>query len=110
MKVEVTRQIDSSEVDQNGFYDWYYEYDIYEFFDNGSLKVRARSYTDESEEVSIMSIKGKEKIKSNDLGSPFLIKVLQHLIKNEKKEKIKYLGQSGYSLVQSKFIQQANET
>ena len=110
MKVEVTREIDCSEVDENGFYDWYYEYDIYQFFNNGLLEVSARSYTDESKEVSIMSIEGKEPIKPNDLGSPFLIKVLSYLIKSEKKEKIKYFGQGGYSCVQTQFIKKAHET
>lgn len=41
MHIECVRQIDSSEPDESGMYDYYYEYDIYRFTD-GPLCLIAR--------------------------------------------------------------------
>jgi len=111
MKVSCKHQIDASERDENGLYDWYYEYDLYEF-QIGPIEVIACSYIDEPNEVSILSIieDGAKlfPIKPSDIGKPELIQVLAYL-KNTKHMKIfKYLGSKGYSSVQSQYIEAAS--
>jgi hypothetical protein len=48
MKVEATHHIDASEPDENGMYEYRYEYDLYTFTDGEAVLV-ARSYRNEAE-------------------------------------------------------------
>ena len=45
MQVEFSHHIDASEADAEGFYEYYYEYDIYRFT-LGGLSLVVRSYSD----------------------------------------------------------------
>ncbi|MFT4065614.1 hypothetical protein [Paraburkholderia sp.] len=56
MEVTATHHIDSSEPDENGMYDYYYEYDIYEFTD-GNISYIARSYIDEPLDAHFLKMK-----------------------------------------------------
>jgi hypothetical protein len=68
MEVLKTHEIDCSEKDESGYYDWYYEYDLYEF-SFGNIKLHARSYTDSSKEVSFFAYEkdGKRSAYNNNL-------------------------------------------
>jgi hypothetical protein len=48
MMVEVSHHVDAPEPDADGFYDYRYEYEIYEFTD-GVRTLLARAYSDEPE-------------------------------------------------------------
>jgi hypothetical protein len=53
MKIEQDHQIDASEPDAAGMYDWYYEYDVYRYSE-GERTLVARSYTDTSDEAHFL--------------------------------------------------------
>ncbi len=54
MTVEVSHHIDASEPDAEGFCDYHYEYDVFEFTD-GVVTFLARAYSDEPEKVAMMT-------------------------------------------------------
>lgn len=54
MGVEVSHHIDASEPDVEGFYDYHYEYDVFEFTD-GVVTFLARAYSDEPERAAMMT-------------------------------------------------------
>ena len=72
MKVSKTHEIDCSEMDDDGFYDWYYEYDLYEF-SFGNIRLHAKSYADTPEEVSIFAYEkdGERSILDNNIIETF---------------------------------------
>ena len=55
MQVECSHHIDASEADAEGFYEYYYEYDIYRFM-LGSLSLVVRSYSDTCEQASVLRL------------------------------------------------------
>jgi hypothetical protein len=55
MQVECSHHIDASEADAEGFYEYYYEYDIYRFT-LGGLSLVVRSYSDTCEQASVLRL------------------------------------------------------
>lgn len=53
--MERYHHIDASEQDKDGFYDYYYEYNMY-YFTEGTLSLVARCYTDDADEANFMGI------------------------------------------------------
>ncbi|ELP98736.1 hypothetical protein A979_15868 [Pseudomonas syringae BRIP34876] len=53
--MERYHRIDASEQDKDGFYDYYYEYDMY-YFTEGTLSLVARCYTDDADRADFMGI------------------------------------------------------
>ena len=99
MKVTKEHQIDAGEKDAEGYYDYFYEYDIYTFTENGK-KLIARKYTDD-ETAHFLRIKsgGKERmLMKEDLETSFISKAIQHL-RNEGIEEVEYLANSGYERI-----------
>jgi hypothetical protein len=81
MTVEVSHHIDASEPDGDGFYDYHYEYDVYEFSD-GVLTLLVRAYSDEPEKAALMGwYRGKARnwLKKQDLRHPLVLKAAAYL-------------------------------
>ncbi|EGG93159.1 hypothetical protein IMCC1989_1631 [gamma proteobacterium IMCC1989] len=81
MEVLKTHEIDCSEKDENGYYDWHYEYDLYEF-SFGAIKLHARSYSDTPKEVSFFAYeKNGERSKYDNslIEQPEFLKALKYL-------------------------------
>ncbi|WP_061539484.1 hypothetical protein [Collimonas fungivorans] len=108
MEITSTHHIDKSELDENGMYDYYYEYDIYEFSENG-LSYIARSYSDAPLDAHILKKKndkrwrifGKAKYKilgQADFKNALFIKAVAHL-RTQGKERISVLSKTGYEPV-----------
>ena len=81
MQVECSHHIDAGELDADGDYDYYYEYDIYRFtLDRLSLVVR--SYSDTSAQASIHGLEeaGKSRaLQFKDLQRPRVQQAKAHL-------------------------------
>jgi hypothetical protein len=93
MQVECTRQIDASELNELGFYEYYYEYDLYRFTD-GSICFIARSYVDEPEEAHFLCIEeeGRRRILVKaDLKHPLFVAAQAHL-RTVGKTQVRWLG------------------
>jgi hypothetical protein len=81
MQIEVFHHIDCSTPDKNGVYDYYYECDVYQFTD-GDISVTARSYDEDPEEASFMSITIDGECRGltmADLSNPVLLSAKTHL-------------------------------
>ena len=81
MQVEFSHHIDASEADAEGFYEYYYEYDIYRFT-LGGLSLVVRSYSDTCEQASVLRLEeaGKSRpLQPKDLKSPLLQQAREHL-------------------------------
>ncbi|MEO8670679.1 MAG: hypothetical protein ABI411_05140 [Tahibacter sp.] len=86
MRVERTRQIDTSDPDENGLYEYTYEYDIYRFTD-GTVSFVARSYTESPEDANFLHIEvdGKRRLLiDSDLKHPLLIAANAYLVRDGK--------------------------
>lgn len=95
MDVRKTRQIDSGEPDAEGFVDYFYEYDVYEFVD-GDLCVVARSYTDEPQEAHLLNrqVAGKRFLLDEaDLQRP-LVRDAIDALRREGKTQVRYLSRT----------------
>jgi hypothetical protein len=93
MEVIKTHHIDKSEKDDKGFYEYYYEYDMYEFKEEDTL-YRVRSYVDTPEEAHFLrkDVNGTRKsLTTSDFNTPFFKSTILYL-KAEGKTKFKYLG------------------
>ncbi len=55
IRMERYHHIDASEQGKDGFYDYYYVYDMY-YFTEGTLSLAARCYTDDADEANFMGI------------------------------------------------------
>ena len=55
MQVEFSHHIDASEADAEGFYEYYYEYDIYRYT-LGAQCLVVRSYSDASTQASVLRL------------------------------------------------------
>ncbi|MDL5038340.1 hypothetical protein [Comamonas resistens] len=81
MQVECSHHIDASEADAEGFYEYYYEYDIYRFT-LGSLSLVVRSYSDTCEHASVLRLEeaGKSRpLQPKDLKRPLVQQAREHL-------------------------------
>ena len=80
-QVECSHHIDAGEQDADGFYDYYYEYDIYRFT-LGGLSLVVRSYSDTCEQASVLRLEeaGKSRpLQPKDLKNPLLQQAREHL-------------------------------
>ncbi|MDH0748425.1 hypothetical protein N5D61_19055 [Pseudomonas sp. GD03842] len=96
MKIEVFHHVDCSTPDKNGVYDYHYECDVYQFTD-GSVSVTARSYDEDPEEASFMSITidGEWRgLELADLSNPVLIAAKAHFHANGKIDLKWFTGKS----------------
>ncbi len=68
MEVYKTHEVECSEKNESDLYDWYYEYDLYEF-SFGNIKLHARSYSDNPNEVSFFAYEknGERSLYNNHL-------------------------------------------
>ena len=74
MQVECSHHIDAGELDADGYYDYYYEYDICRFT-LGGLSLVVRSYSDTSDQASILGLEeaGKSRaLQFKDLQRPLV--------------------------------------
>jgi hypothetical protein len=97
MRVEITHHIDCSEQDADGFYDWYYEYDLYSFVD-GETELVARSYTTDQEKAQVISINKngvRVSLSSKDIQLSIVSEAVKHLRAAGKSE-ISWLSEAGY--------------
>lgn len=81
VQVECSHHIDASEADAEGFYEYYYEYDIYRFT-LGGLSLVVRSYSDTCEQASVLRLEeaGKSRpLQPKDLKNPLLQQAREHL-------------------------------
>ncbi|CDZ41410.1 Hypothetical protein NGAL_HAMBI1146_43560 [Neorhizobium galegae bv. officinalis] len=81
MTVEVSHHVETSEPDGDGFYDYHYEYDVYEFSD-GVLTLLVRAYSDEPEKAALMGWnRGKTRywLKKQDLHHPLVLEAAAYL-------------------------------
>lgn len=81
MQVECSHHIDASEADAEGFYEYYYEYDIYRFT-LGGLSLVVRSYSDTCEHASVLRLEeaGKSRpLQPKDLKRPLVQQAREHL-------------------------------
>ncbi len=93
MEIRKSHHIDSSEPDENGLYEYRYEYDLYEFSEPGLCYV-VRSYNDTPQEAHFLrkEIKGlSETLTENDLKNHLFQSAVQELKKEGKKE-IRFLS------------------
>lgn len=100
MIAEISHMIDRSEPDQDGSYDWYYEYDIFRFSIDRATLV-ARSYVDENTEAHFLRIEidGKSRpLTLGDLQSDLATDAIRHL-RNSSKTTIRWLSPNGYAVV-----------
>ncbi|RNF86235.1 hypothetical protein [Montanilutibacter psychrotolerans] len=81
MHIECTRQLDASDPDASGNYEYYYEYDMYRFTD-GAICFVARSYTDEPDEAHFLRIEldgTPRPMTDSDLARPLFLAAQAHL-------------------------------
>ena len=83
MTAEVSHHVDASEPDEDGFYAYHYEYDIYEFSD-GVMTLIARAYLDEPGSAALIGwSRGKHSypLRKRDLYHPLVLKAARYLRK-----------------------------
>ncbi|MEI5677493.1 MULTISPECIES: hypothetical protein [unclassified Mesorhizobium] len=102
MNVETTHHIDASDPDENGYYDYFYEYDIFRFSDDRSTFF-ARSYVDTPDEVHFLKCgPGSEErlLTARDLREPLFAEACGYL-RNLGKTQINWLDRKdgGYRSV-----------
>lgn len=81
LQVECSHHIDASEPDAEGFYEYYYEYDIY-CFTLGGLRLVVRSYSDTSAQAGMLRLEeaGKSRpLQPEDLKRPLVQQTREHL-------------------------------
>lgn len=81
MQIQCTHHVDAGEQDADGFYDDYYEYDIF-LFTGSDLTLKARSYSDEGSQVSLMGLLQANKhraLEYADLKRPLVQQAIDHL-------------------------------
>ena len=96
MHIDLVRRVDASEPDEDGQYDYYYEYDIY-LFTEGATCFVARSYTDQPGEAHILRIEtnGVPRVLTDkDLRHPLSLAAQSHL-RSEGKMQLRWLSGRG---------------
>lgn len=89
--------IDEGTQDKDGFYDYYYEYDVY-YFKDGDLSLIARCYADEPDEANFMGIEfdGYDRaLEPDDRTLPLVCAALTQL-KSDGKTKFFTFAGTGY--------------
>ncbi|WP_440091664.1 hypothetical protein ACTACL_14780 [Pseudomonas syringae] len=100
IRMERYHHIDASEQDKDGFYDYYYEYDMY-YFTEGTLSLVARCYTDDADEANFMGIEfdGYDRaLESDDRSLPLVSAALAQLKADGKTKFFTFTGK-GYEPV-----------
>jgi hypothetical protein len=101
MKINIQHHIDSGEKDADGYYDYYYEFDVFTFYE-GSFSLYARSYIEDSVLVSFVNSTRDEKVvflTAADFKKPFFIEACTYLHAIGKQQ-FQYLDQKqGYVAV-----------
>jgi hypothetical protein len=100
MTMEMSHHIDASEPDADGFYEYHYECDVYEFTD-GVMTLRARAYSDEPESAALMGWnKGKKgyRLTKRDLHHPLILEAAACL-RTAGKTKIDWLDRNSRAYV-----------
>jgi len=100
MEVIKTHEVDASEKDSQGHYDYYYEFDEYQFKDSNSI-YHARCYMEEPNSVNFSGVtrdNTRQLVTQTDIKSPAFKKAVEHL-KNEGKITIEVLTESGYQAI-----------
>ncbi|MBP6295259.1 MAG: hypothetical protein KA366_06015 [Hydromonas sp.] len=88
MLVHISHNVEASEQDAEGFYDYYYEYDIL-VFSEGEVSLVARSYIDKPDEVHFLRLEaiGEHRLLTErDMKSTLLIESVAYLRRNGKTE------------------------
>jgi len=81
MEVRTSHHVDASERDQNGAYDYYYEYDLFQFADSTSCLL-ARSYVYEPNEAHFLRTEIDNRprlLTEEDLGTALFFAAVAHL-------------------------------
>ncbi len=103
MDIQKDHYVDKGEQDEQGYYDYYYEYYIYTFTDK-QFSYIARRYVDTPEEASFMKKRIKRKrnkipkasyITPDDFADPLFQSAISYL-KSEGVLEINYLSDYGY--------------
>lgn len=100
MTMAMSHHIDASEPDVDGFYEYYYEYDVFEFTD-GVMTLLVRSYSDEPEMAALMGWnKGKKsyRLTKRDLLHPLILEAAAFL-RTTGKSKIDWLDRNSRAYV-----------
>lgn len=88
MHVHISHHVDASEQDADGFYEYYYEYDILVFSENESSLV-ARSYIDKPNEAHFLRVEVEDErraLTENDMKSTLLAESVAYLREHGKTE------------------------
>lgn len=97
MEIVKTHHIDASEPDENGLHDYYYEYDIYAFSEDGVSYV-ARRYTDEPEIAHFLKMRTGQDwrlLEASDFNTAMFAEATACL-RQEGAKQIQVLGKLGY--------------
>ncbi|MDD0842877.1 hypothetical protein [Pseudomonas sp. Gutcm_11s] len=81
MRIECTRHVDASEPNEDGAYDYHYEYDIYRF-SSEALRLVARSYVDEADEAHFLNVEDNGStrlLRDADLNHQLFVEAAAHL-------------------------------
>ena len=100
MTVKVSHHVDASEPDADGFYDYHYEYDVYEFTDRVRTLL-ARAYSDEPDQAALMGWnKGGNNrlLTKRDLGHPLFLEAAAYL-RTAGKSKLDWLDRKSRAYV-----------
>ena len=100
MKVTTSHHIDADEPDEQGFYSYYYEYDIYRFSNSTHCYV-IRCYADEPDTASFVSRdegKRQKTVVQDHLTDPLLVEAIKYLRALGKTTFKMYCGPVGYSM------------
>lgn len=94
VKVDKKHCIDKSDPDETGHYDYYYDYYLYEFSDNG-IKLVARRYSDEQDAhlLRIEKDNCRSFVTNGHLSHPLVAEAIDYLM-NEGISGISYLGEN----------------
>jgi len=96
MLIDRTHHVDASEPDENGKYDYFYEYDIFRFTEE-SVCLVARSYTSEPLEAHFLRVEengNPRSMQDADLFQPLFLAALAHL-RTEGKQQFHWLSGRG---------------
>lgn len=95
--MERYHHIDAGTQDKDGFYDYYYEYDMY-YFTEGTLSLVARCYTDDAERADFMGIEfdGYDRALEPDDRSLPLVSAALAQLQADGKTKFFTLNRKGY--------------
>ncbi len=104
MDIRKSHHIDSGEPNEQGLLEYRYEYDLYEFRENGLCYV-VRSYADTPHEAHFLRKESegrKTALTENDLKNPLFQSAVQELKKEGKKD-VRYLSSKsgGYASIKN---------